>query len=40
MPQTSRAALTVAALALLALPAKAQQNATPTATTAVDEKAF
>ena len=40
MPQTSRAALTVAALALLALPAKAQQVATPTETTAVDEKAF
>jgi putative salt-induced outer membrane protein YdiY len=41
MPQTSRAALTVAALALLAAsPARAQQVATPTQTKAVDEKAF
>ena len=41
MPQTSRAALTVTALALLAaVPAHAQQVATPTETTAVDEKSF
>ena len=41
MPQTSRTALTVAALALLAaVPARAQQVATPTDAKAVDEKAF
>jgi putative salt-induced outer membrane protein YdiY len=41
MPQTSRAALAVAALALLgAVPVRAQQVATPTETTAVDEKSF
>ena len=40
MPHASRAALPFAALPLLAAPAKAQQVATPTATTAVDEKAF
>lgn len=40
MPHASRAALAFAALLLLAAPAKAQQVATPTETTAVDEKAF
>jgi putative salt-induced outer membrane protein YdiY len=41
MSPTSRAALAATALALLAaLPARAQQNATPTATTVLDEKAF
>jgi putative salt-induced outer membrane protein YdiY len=41
MPHTSRAALAVAAIALIAaIPARAQQVATPTGTTAVDEKAF
>ena len=41
MSPTSRATLTVAALALLAaVPARAQQVATPTESKAVDEKAF
>jgi putative salt-induced outer membrane protein YdiY len=41
MSQSSRAALTVAALALLAVvPARAQQVATPTESKAVDDKAF
>jgi putative salt-induced outer membrane protein YdiY len=40
MSYTSRAALAVAALGLLASPALAQQVATPTESKAVDEKAF
>ena len=40
MSHTSRVALAVAALGLLAVPARAQQVATPTAGKAVDEKAF
>jgi putative salt-induced outer membrane protein YdiY len=40
MSRMPRAALAVAALLLLAAPARSQQVATPTATTAVDEKAF
>jgi putative salt-induced outer membrane protein YdiY len=41
MSPTSRVALAATAFALLAArPARAQQNATPTATTVVDEKAF
>jgi len=40
MSHSSRAALAVAVLALLAAPAMAQQVATPTETKAVDDKAF